>query len=52
MCNDQDFDEFYPVASKSRDAVDVIRKNKDQGLYCIDYTDDLFVYGEETNPNY
>ena len=51
-CTEDDYAEFYTVATKSAPALKNIREDPKRGLYCIDWTDDLYVFGEENNPDY
>ena len=52
-CTEEDYKDFYPVAPKTVPALEKIKSGDFRGLYCIDWTDeDLFVFGEEHNPNY
>lgn len=51
-CTDKDYAEFNPVAKKSAPALKSIREDPKRGLYCIDWTDDLYIMGEKKNPQY
>ena len=51
-CTEEDWAKFSPVSSKSKGSMEVRKTDKKKGLFCIDWTDDLFVFGEENNPEY
>ena len=51
-CTEKDYAEFSPIASKSAPALKEIRENPKRGLYCLDWSEDLYIFGEENNPEY
>ena len=51
-CTEDDYAEFYPVAAKSSIGLKAVKEDPNRGLYCIDWTDDLYIGGEKTNPAY
>ena len=46
-CTAEDLKEFYPVASKSKKLYDSIIGDADRGFYCLDWTDEFKIYGNE-----
>ena len=52
LCTEDDYAEFNPVATKSALALRDIREDPKRGLYCIDWTEDMYIMGESTNPDY
>ena len=51
-CTDKDWVKFSPISSKSKESMQVRKTDPKKGLFCIDWTDDLFVSGEENNLEY
>ena len=46
-CTDEDFKDFNPVSSRSEFEFERMRNSPERGFICIDWTDDLLIYGEE-----
>ena len=51
-CTEEDWAQFPPASIGSYDAIEQIKKNPDRGMYCIDWTEDIEIYGNENNSNY
>ena len=47
-CTAEDLAEFYPLAPKSRQLYDKIQKDSKRGFYCLDWTDEYMIYGDES----
>ena len=47
-CTSEDLEEFYPLATKSRKLYNSIQNDPKRGFYCLDWTDDFLIYGDET----
>ena len=37
LCTIEDYNEFYPVAPKSKQLLDEIRQDEKRGFYCLDW---------------
>ena len=44
-CTSEDWKEFYPVDNKNKAFVDQIKNDEKRGFFCLDWTDDLEIYG-------
>ena len=44
-CTEEELNEFYPVAPGSQEAYYKIINDPKRGLYCIDWTDDMYIQG-------
>lgn len=51
-CDEKDYAQFYPAASKAESRLEAIRSSEERGLICIDWGEDIELYGEEGNADY
>ena len=52
-CTSEDYDEFYPVASNSKQFLDEARKDENRGFYCFDWaSEDFLLYGADWTDDY
>ena len=38
--------DFYPVSKNSKELLDLINKSDKRSFYCLDWTDEIEVYGD------
>ena len=43
LCTEKDLKEFYPVSAGSKEAYEKIINDPKRGLFCIDWTDDMYI---------
>ena len=43
--------EFYPVAKNSEKLLNAINESDERSLYCVDWTDELEIYGDASSQN-
>ena len=52
-CKVEDWNKFPPTAKSQSEVVNRIKEDGERGMYCLDYeSDDLVIYGDETNSNF
>ena len=51
-CTDADWAQFYPPAESARDGWIAIRDDPKRGFFCLDWTADYEIYGNERNDQY
>ena len=51
-CTDSDWAQFRPPATASADSWTTIKDDPKRGFYCLDWTDDILLYGNEKNEDY
>ena len=51
-CTEQDWALFSETARGMGDKIAMIRDNPKRGMYCLDETQELEIYGTENNMNY
>ena len=51
-CTDEDWAEFPPPAQASADSWNDIKSGEKRGMFCLDWTEDILLYGNEKNEEY
>ena len=54
ICNDEDYDQFYPIQEESAGLLKEIRSDPERGFYCLDWDekDPIEIYGHENQDNH
>ena len=45
-CTNDEMQDFYPVSKNSKELLDLINESDERSFYCLDWTDELEVYGD------
>ena len=51
-CTDDDWAQFYPPADSARDGWETIRDDPKRGFFCLDWSTNIELYGNERNLQY
>ena len=51
-CTEEDWAEFPPPAQASADSWNDIKSGEKRGMFCLDWSEDIFIYGNEKNEEY
>ena len=51
-CTDADWAEFPPPSKASKDAFESITSDPKRGMFCIDWSKERLIYGNENNQNF
>ena len=51
-CTEEDWKQFAPTAADSIDGFKQIKEGPNRGFFCLDWSEDLIVYGNERSRNY
>ena len=51
-CTEADWAEFPPPSKSSTDSWNEIKNGTGRGMFCLDYSDDVLIYGNEKNEEY
>lgn len=51
-CTDADWEDFYPPSTSGVDGWNTIRSDPKRGFYCLDWSGDYDLYGNEITNNY
>ena len=51
-CTEADWAEFPPTSKSSTDSWNEIKNGTGRGMFCLDYSDDVLIYGNEKNEEY
>lgn len=52
LCTDEDWAQFSPPGKASADSWDEIKTDPTRGMFCLDWSEDILIYGNERNDNY
>lgn len=51
-CTEADYAEFNPLNSKDQSTYDAMVADEDRGFFCIDWSDEMKIYGRESASDY